>query len=66
MQLSGKPISLAVWEKSYKVIGKLNKMALDSITMRPGVYAIYEAGLDKEIKLRYVGQTDAKGSKQRI
>jgi len=57
---------LSLWEACYKDIDKLNKDTLELIAKRSGVYAIYVAASGKEVNLMYVGQTEEKGSKQRI
>ena len=59
-------IDLGFWEAFYKEIDKLNKDTLDKITKRGGVYAIFEKLSNKKSELKYIGQTDADGSKSRI
>jgi hypothetical protein len=59
-------VDLEFWKAFYKEIDNLNKKTLDQIANRPGVYAIYEKSSKAEPEMRYVGQTDAGGAKQRL
>lgn len=54
------------WSTEYKIIDEINSEVLDSISKKAGVYAIYTKTSHQEPKLKYIGQTDAKGSRSRI
>lgn len=61
-----KSIPLEEWRAISPEIEVLNAEALDAITNRGGVYAIYVGDSKDEMQLMYVGQTNASGARSRI
>ncbi|EHA15430.1 hypothetical protein [Halomonas sp. HAL1] len=61
-----KKSNMVAWEQYYKEIDALNEDIFSALNGRAGVYAILTARPTKEWHLRYIGQTDVRGSKQRI
>lgn len=57
---------LKEWASKYSEIDLLNNSTLLAINGKAGVYAIYIGQPDNEPALKYVGQTNQKGAKQRI
>lgn len=57
---------LEVWRAFSKFIDEDNRDLLTGVTNKSGVYAIYEELPEGKIHLRYVGQTNKRGARQRI
>jgi len=54
------------WKSRYPEIDNLNAELLKAVQAKAGVYAILEHNRKGQKILRYIGQTDADGSRQRI
>ncbi len=61
-----RPSNGGLWATDYPEIDKLNESILESLKGRGGVYAILVADPKGAPHLKYSGQTNAAGSKQRI
>jgi hypothetical protein len=59
-------LDIANWKSRYREIDGLNARILYSIERRAGVYAILTLNFRNKWIVRYIGKTDADGSRQRI
>ena len=57
---------LKKWASTYKEIDVLNNASLLDVKDKAGVYALYVGEADEDPILKYIGQTNADGAKQRI
>lgn len=58
--------NIGMWGRRYKEIDTLNKHVLSTLKEKAGVYVILVAMPNKDWQLKYIGQTNESGSKQRI